>query len=137
MGCVFNFGEGIGGITVAAWSSVMGSNFECGSCKRPASFLCPKRDHLEDAEIMQMIADSPLPKSVPMIFKAEAVNICPKFLLTPFAIYTAKIYSWWEKGNLGVDLLSAPSWIDDAFRILESERAKARDFSYQQKRRSK
>ena len=120
---------------MVAWASVMGDSFNCGTCNRPPSFLCPKRDHVDNETIMQRIADSPLPKKVPMIFRAEAVNLCPRFLFTPFASFVTKVYSWWEKGALGVDLLHAPAWVDEAFRILETERAKAREFKYQQNRK--
>ena len=113
---------------MAAWLSVMGSSFDCSACKRPSSFLCPKRDHMENSEIMQRVADSPMPKSVPTIFKMENEGICPRFMVTPFAGMVAKAHSWWENGQLGLTLFTAPAWVDDAFNVLASERNKAQMF---------
>lgn len=113
---------------MAAWLSAVGENFDCSACKRPLSFLCPKRDHIENSEILQRIADSPMPGKVPDIFKMENEGICPRFLLTPFSAMVAKAHSWWESGQLGLTLFTAPLWLDDAFRVLVSERSKAQMF---------
>ena len=113
---------------MVAWASVIGESLDCSKCKRPKTFLCPKRDHIGNEELLQMIADSPLPKSVPLALKAEQVNICPVFFLTPFARLVTKAYNWWESGQLGMTLMDAPYWIDEAFSILSSERSKARSF---------
>ena len=82
---------------------------------------------------MQRIADSSMPKKVPDIFKMENEGICPRFLLTPFSTMVSKAYQWWENGQLGLTMFTAPMWLDDAFEVLASERNKAQMFRIKHK----
>ncbi|MCK4521002.1 MAG: hypothetical protein KAU20_00380 [Nanoarchaeota archaeon] len=109
---------------MAAWASVLADSFDCIGCKR--SLSCPMKSHIDEEESLELIAEAELPKMMPLIFKAEAVGICPRVFMGQFSLHVMKCHSWWEKGQLGVDLLQAPAWVDSAFNILSSERMKAR-----------
>ena len=117
--------EGIGGIEVIAWLSVMGDSFDCTNCVR-TGVLCAKNDH-DPEQVRQRLAEAKGPKSVPVIFKAESVGVCPVTLISPFAKHVAEAYVWWEKGQLGM-LNDQPSWVGPAFRVYGGALRKAMDF---------
>lgn len=74
---------------------------------------------------------------MPMVFRYENIGVCPKIMLTDFSFYVMKAHSWWDKGQLGVNFLEAPAWVNEAFSALTSERNKALRFISNQKRAQK
>lgn len=122
---------------MAAWAPVLAEFFDCDSCTRGASGIlaCPKESHVDKSEALELVAGGKFPSSMPMIFRAEACGVCPRVLLSRFSALVAKAYSWWENGQLGLTLVTAPAWVDDAFGILSSERAKAMRYQLKNKTR--
>lgn len=121
---------------MAAWASVLADAFDCDTCTRhrSGSFVCSMQDgHIDRDKALEIIAGAKLAAAMPMIFRAEAVGICPRVLLTRFASLVAKAHSWWENGQLGLTLLTAPAWVDDAFGVLTAERNKAMRYQMKSK----
>lgn len=108
-----------------AWLSVMGDRFRCGDCAR-TGVLCARDDH-DPEQVRQRLAEARGPKSVPVIFKAESVGVCPMCLATPFARSVADAYAWWEKGQLGM-FSEQPTWVGEAFKVYGSALGKAFEF---------
>lgn len=117
--------EGIGGIEVAAWLSVMGERFRCEDCNR-TGVLCARDGH-DQEQVRQRLAEAKGPRSVPVIFKAESVGVCPLCLATPFARLVADAFAWWEKGQLG-KFQDQPSWVGEAFKVYGSAISRALEF---------
>jgi hypothetical protein len=80
-----------------------------------------------------MIAESHLPNQMPVIFKAEAVGGCPKVLISPFAVQVAKMTSWWETGQLGLNLVTAPMWVDEAITVYKNASNRASQFKMKER----
>ena len=59
---------------------------------------------------------------------AVRLRICPRFLVSNWAIHMMEARSWHEKGELGIDYVTAPAWIPEAFNILAAETDKAMTF---------
>jgi hypothetical protein len=68
------------------------------------------------------------------MFTAVRLRICPRLLVSPWAAYIMRAKAWWEKGELGVDFVTAPEWIGQAFAVLDSEQNKALDFKRENKK---
>ena len=131
MGC-FSYNEKrIGGITAMAWLSCTGKEFSCEHCKRK-NFACAKTHCLTPDEIDEKLQQGKFPKSMPLIYRAESVGICPKLLISDFSQTVSKAHAWWEKNQLGVNFLEAPAWVDEAFTVYNNSKSEA--INYMQKR---
>ena len=108
-----------------AWMSLVGDSFKCSSCKRNReAFSCPKHEHVDMDVVYKTLADSKLPSSMPDVFKLEQMGICPLVMRSDFALVVSRAYNWWDKGQLGMNFLEAPAWVDVAFNVLAAERSK-------------
>lgn len=113
-----------------AWASALRESFDCSSCNRRKnkSFLCPLDHHIDKKEVLKLLAEKKFPSKMPMIFRIEDLGYCPRLFIGEFAAFVSKAFSWWETGQLGLTLITAPAWVDDSFTLLTNERSKARAF---------
>lgn len=88
-------------------------------------------------EVERRLAEAPVPASVPTVFRAEAVAVCPRVLAGPFGMAVSEAYGWRENGGLGMTFLTAPMWVGQALGQFGSELMKAVAFKAKSKRPEK
>lgn len=57
--------------------------------------------------------------------RCNAVGVCPRLLVDPWASGIVASMGWWENGALGVTFLEAPAWLHAAYSIIGHERIAA------------
>lgn len=55
-------------------------------------------------------------------------GVCPRLLVSPWAAGVVSSMAWWEQGALGVNYLTAPTWLHHAYSIIGRERIAASQY---------
>lgn len=115
---------------MAAWLSVLGDRWNCDNCHRPET-ICSRTGHTID-DAGPLLAEAKVPPSVPLVFRAESVGVCPRLFMTGFGRLVGDAYDWWDRGQLGLDFMTIPAWINAAFHLFAAEVSKAMEFKRQE-----
>jgi len=52
--------------------------------------------------------------------------------MTGFGRLVGDAYDWWDRGQLGLDFMTIPAWINAAFHLFAAEVSKAMEFKRQE-----
>ena len=114
---------------MVAWLSALGDRWDCSNCTR-TGYLCSRDGH--EQEIRDRLAEAKVPPTVPLIFRADSVQVCPRALVSPLAMAVADAYGYFEKGQLGTTFLNTVVWVNDAIKLFGAELSKALRFKRKQ-----
>lgn len=118
---------GTPGLNIAAWAAVLGS-WDCATCCRPSSYVCPVRHSGAYREADAKWASASIRSTRPFIFQAEDIGICPMAFFTDRVRSMMQMRRWFDTGQLGVTYMEAPEWFVDALSVLSAAVSEAREF---------